>query len=66
MENGFAFKFPGTDKVIDELTEFIKTERACCDFFVFGLSISGNKNETWLKLTGPEGTKEMITSELGL
>lgn len=52
--------------MLDELTEFIKTERACCDFFVFGLSISGDKSEAWLKLTGPEGTKEMITSELGL
>lgn len=66
LENGFAYKFPGSDKMLDELTEFIKTERACCDFFVFGLSIGGDKSEAWLKLTGPEGTKEMITSELGL
>lgn len=66
LKNGFAFKFPGTDKVLDELTEFIKTERECCDFFTFGLSVSGDKSEAWLELTGAEGAKDFITAELGL
>ncbi|MEQ8714895.1 MAG: hypothetical protein RIC80_17880 [Cyclobacteriaceae bacterium] len=66
LEDGYAFKFPGTDKVLDELTEFIKTERACCDFFVFGLSISGDKSEAWMEMTGTEGAKDFIEFELGL
>ena len=66
LENGYAFEFPGTDEILDELTEFIKTERACCDFFVFGLSIRGDKNEAWLELTGPEGAKDFISTELDL
>ena len=65
LKNGFAFKFPGTDKVLDELTEFIKTERECCDFFTFAISVSGDKNETWLELTGMDGVKDFITAELG-
>jgi hypothetical protein len=66
LSDGYAFRFPGTDKVIDELTAFIKSERTCCDFFIFGLSISGDKSEAWLELTGPEGAKDFITGELGL
>lgn len=66
LTNGYAFKFPGTDNVLDELTEFIKTERECCDFFIFGLSISGDKSEAWLELTGAEGVKDFITAELEL
>lgn len=66
LQNGFAFKFPGTDKVLDELTEFIKTERACCDFFTFVISVSGDKSEAWLELTGADGVKEFMISELGL
>ena len=66
LSDGYAFKFPGTDKVLDELAEFIKTERTCCDFFIFGLSISGDTSEAWLELTGPEGAKDFITGELGL
>lgn len=66
LGNGYAFKFTGTDEILDELTEFIKTERECCDFFVFNFSISGDKSEAWLELTGPEGSKDFIKSELGL
>jgi len=66
LKDGYAFKFDGSDKVIDELTEFIKTERECCDFFTFGLSIAGDKNAAWLQLTGANGAKEFISSELGL
>ena len=66
LSDGYAFRFPGSDKVIDELTEFIKTERTCCDFFVFGISVSGDKSEAWLYLTGAQGVKEFIMSELGM
>ena len=64
--NGYAFKFNDSDKILDELTEFIKTERACCDFFTFNLSAAGDKSEIWLELTGPEGAKEFIKTELEL
>lgn len=65
LQNGFAFKFTGSDEMIDELTEFIKTERECCGFFTFNLSIGGDKRESWLELTGAEGVKEFISTELG-
>jgi hypothetical protein len=51
--------------MIDELVEFIKTERACCDFFIFNLSIS-SKSEAWLEITGPRGAKDFIKTELGI
>jgi hypothetical protein len=66
VPNGYAFRFAGTDAVVDELAEFVKSERSCCSFFVFTLSFSGDASEAWLTLTGPEGAKEMISDELGL
>jgi hypothetical protein len=66
LKNGYAFKFSGTDKMLDELTEFIKTERECCNFFTFNLSISGDKSEVWLELKGQDGAKDFISTELGL
>lgn len=66
LENGYAYRFEGNDKVIDELVEFVKGERSCCSFFTFGLSFSGDGSEAWLNLTGPEGAKEMIDGEIGL
>lgn len=66
LETGYAFKFIGTDKKIDELMEFIKTERLYCSFFTFNLSISGDKSFVWLELIGPEEAKAFIKSELEL
>ncbi|HYG37865.1 MAG TPA: hypothetical protein VD908_04565 [Cytophagales bacterium] len=63
LENGFAYKFFGSDVHIDTLTEFIKTERLCCGFFNFNLSIK-NDGFIWLELTGPKGIKEFIQNEI--
>lgn len=66
LANGYAFKFTGTDKMVDELTEFIKTERECCDFFTFTISVKGDKSDIWLEMTGAEGTKDFMKAELEL
>jgi len=66
LQNGFAFRFKSTDKILDELTEFVKSERQCCDFFTFTLIFPGDGSDAWLELTGPEGTKDFISTELGL
>ncbi|HET8574375.1 MAG TPA: hypothetical protein VFL76_10965 [Edaphocola sp.] len=65
LPNGFAFRFPGNDIILDELAAFIKTERECCSFFTFELAVRGDKSEIWLTLTGPEGVKDFIVAELG-
>lgn len=64
-DNGIKYKFEGTDKMIDLVTSFIKTERLCCDFFDFSLSVGGEGGYLWLELSGPEGTKEFINEEIG-
>ena len=66
MPDGFAYRFSGSDCIVDELCSFVKTERLCCDFFIFNLSISGDKSEAWLEIKGPKGAKEVITKELQL
>ena len=66
MKYAYSYKFAGKDKMVDELAEFIKAERACCDFFIFNLSIRGDKSEAWLEITGPKGAKDFIKTELGM
>ena len=66
LSDGFMYKFPGTDEVIDELTTFIKTERLCCDFFTFTLTTDGKSQTTTLTITGSQGAKEFIQTELEL
>src|SRR5690349_8269160 len=56
--NGFKYKFDGSDKMLDLLNDFIKTERMCCDFFTFQITVE--ENIAWLELSGPTGTKDFI------
>lgn len=62
LKDGYQYSFAGTDKMIDELAEFVKSERACCDFFTFNLSFKDE--QAILQITGPKGVKEFIKAEL--
>lgn len=64
VSNGFKYIFNGSDELLDLLNDFIKTERLCCDFFIFNLYVSNTESPVWLELSGPEGAKAFITNEL--
>jgi len=66
LPDGFAFKFDSSDATLNMLTQFIQTERLCCSFFTFTVQVQADASFIWLHLSGPEGTKPFITSELGL
>ena len=65
-DKGVKYKFENSDKMIDLVSGFIKTERLCCDFFDFNLTVSAETGFMWLELSGPKGTKEFIAEEIGL
>jgi hypothetical protein len=64
LANGYRYTFDVSDEILDKLTTFIKTERMCCDFFTFQLTVE--ENVATLTLTGPEGTKEFIEHEIDI
>jgi hypothetical protein len=65
LPDGYSFRFANSDEMIDLLTDFIKSERQCCDFFNFSIHVR-NDGVLWFDLTGPKDAKEFIGSELGL
>lgn len=65
-QRGMSYKFNGSDEILDKLNEFIKTERLCCDFFTFHLTVAKESESVWLELSGPEGVKEFIKYEIDL
>jgi hypothetical protein len=66
LKDGYKYTFEGSDTMIDILAEFIKAERQCCGFLTFDLMVGEDKENLWLTLTGPNGAKEFIKSELKL
>jgi hypothetical protein len=61
--HGVKLKFEATEQMLDKLTTFVKTERLCCDFLTFTITIE--ENFVWMDLTGPEGTREFLEAEVG-
>lgn len=64
LANGFRYRFDGSDQTLDLLNDFIKTERLCCDFFTFSLTVADHGSPVWLELAGPEGAKAFIENEI--
>lgn len=65
-ENGYAFRFAGSDETLGELMVFIQAERQCCGFFTFKLGIQDPESPIWLEISGASGAKEFVKEELEL
>ena len=64
LEDGYSYKFEGKDEILDKLNDFIKTERMCCDFLTFQVTVE--ENIVLLQITGPNGAKEFLKDEVDL
>lgn len=64
LAEGYAFRFPGD--ALDTLSRFIMNERKCCPFLAFSIEIPPEEGPVWLRITGPEGTRELLEAELPL
>ena len=64
--DGCIYTLPATADTIGQVTSFIETERQCCEFFSFRLSVPSGSSEIHLEISGPQGAKEFLKDELGL
>lgn len=65
-ESGLAFEFEGNNKNLEKIMELIELERKCCSFLTFDLKIQKEAEPLVLIISGPEGTMEFLSMELGL
>jgi mercuric ion transport protein len=64
LRNGYAFRFDAAE--LETLSRFIANERKCCPFMTFELEIAPASGPIWLRMTGPEGTRDVLEAELRL
>ena len=62
LPDGYAFRFEA-DALVD-LARFLVNERRCCPFLSFEIAVAPNDGPVWLRLTGPDGTRELLAQEL--
>src|SRR5262249_50014548 len=65
-EKGYEFQFNPQDISIGELAEWVVAESKCCPFFDFHIDLEQSGSLLCLRLTGEEGVKTFIRSELGV
>jgi hypothetical protein len=63
LSNGYEFRFPGDTATLQQLTDWIVTERLCCPFFDFDVRLDSEGGPIALRLTGRKGTKAFIKAD---
>jgi hypothetical protein len=60
MPEGYGFRFPVSAGLLSTITDFILQERECCPFFGFELAFEPGRGSMWLRLRGPDGSKQFV------
>ena len=58
--DGFVYTFKGDEETLGKLFQFISYQRIAFPLFRFELSVQDLKSSIRLKITGPDGTKEIL------
>ena len=60
LDTGYALGFNKTAGIIPQIAQFVDNERLCCPFFSFVIDITPGDAPVWLRITGPDGVKELL------
>ena len=60
IASGLCFTFASESGLLAELAHVIDAERQCCPFLRFELTVESAPGEVSLKVSGPEGTQQML------
>ena len=64
LPNGFRWRFAASGEFLAAVAETLNTERQCCRFLRFVLTIEQDGGPIWLEITGPQGTVEFLETLL--
>ena len=62
LTDGYAIRF--AHDAFESVARFVSNERRCCPFMRFELDIEAGAGPLWLRITGPEGTRDVLQAEL--
>jgi hypothetical protein len=66
LPNGYRVRFKAQDGLLSMIANVVDTERQCCRFLRFQLTIEPDERSIWLEFTGPPGTREFLAGMLEL
>jgi hypothetical protein len=66
LPSGYRVRFDAEPGVLGTIASVIETERRCCRFLRFDLTVEPDERAIWLEFTGPPGTREFLAGMLDL
>jgi hypothetical protein len=60
LPNGFRWRFTASGEFLAAAAQTINTERQCCRFLRFVMTIEPDSGPIWLEITGPPGTIDFL------
>ena len=66
LANGYRVRFAAESGLLSTIANVIETERQCCRFLTFQLTVEPDKRSMWLEFTGPPGSREFLAGMLDL
>lgn len=60
LADGFMLRVAAEPSLLAAVGEWIALERRCCPFLDFAVEIPHGDTSAWLRISGPEGTKEIL------
>jgi hypothetical protein len=60
VADGFRWRFAASGEFLTAAAETMNTERQCCRFLRFTLTVEPDSGPVWLEMTGPPGTVEFL------
>ena len=61
LADGWRYRFAATGDVLQRITAVIDSERQCCRFLRFQLTVEPDGGPLVLDVTGPSGTREFLS-----
>jgi len=63
LPDGYALRYSADH--FRSIAEFVANERLCCPFFTFAIEVAPERGPIWLRISGQDGVKAFLKTELG-
>jgi hypothetical protein len=64
LSDGWAMRLPNDDETLLAVARWSVDERRCCSFFTFAIERQPAPGALWLRITGPDGAKQVLDEAL--
>ncbi len=65
LPQGYRLRFAATGETLSAIARTVDSERRCCRFLRFGITVEPDEGPILLELSGPPGTREFVAALLG-